>query len=293
MIFRFMEDHRSEFGVGLMCQAFEVSRSGYYAWRKRPESRRARRRRMLLKCVRDTFRNGRGAYGSPRVFRALQLQGIPCGKNMVAELMRDNGLRARTKRRFKATTDSKHNLPVAENILARNFAADAPNKSWVADITYVHTDEGWLYLAAVLDLHSRMIVGWAMDKTMTRELVADALVQAVGRRRPPAGLLHHSDRGSQYASHDYQHLLRDHNMVCSMSRKGECYDNACIESFFHSLKVELIYQTHYRTRSQARKSIFEYIEVFYSRQRLHSSLGYLMPTAFEQRTPDTRAPLAA
>ena len=195
--------------------------------------------------------------------------------------MRENGIYAKTKRKFKATTDSRHNYPVAENLVKQNFSVDGPNKLWVADITYIPTDEGWLYLAAILDLFNRKIVGWAMDKTMTRQLVLKALRQAVGRERPPAGLVHHSDRGSQYASYKYQQALKDHQIVCSMSRKGNCYDNACMESFFSTLKRELIYGRRFRTRAEARQAIFEYIEVFYNRIRLHSALGYLSPVEYE------------
>jgi putative transposase len=195
--------------------------------------------------------------------------------------MRENGIYAKTKRKFKATTDSRHNYPVAENLVKQNFSVDGPNKLWVADITYIPTDEGWLYLAAILDLFNRKIVGWAMDKTMTRQLVLKALRQAVGRERPPAGLVHHSDRGSQYASYKYQQALKDHQIVCSMSRKGNCYDNACMESFFSTLKRELIYGRRFRTRAEARQAIFEYIEVFYNRIRLHSALGYLSPVECE------------
>ncbi len=264
-----------------MCQIFEVSRSGYYAWLKRPESKRAASNKKLLEEIRKMHKKHRYTYGSPRLTIALKEAGIACSRNRVARLMRENGIYAKTKRKFKATTDSRHNYPVAENLVNQNFSVDRPNKLWVADITYIPTDEGWLYLAAILDLFNRKIVGWAMDKTMTRQLVLKALRQAVGRERPPAGLVHHSDRGSQYASYEYQQALKDYMMVCSMSRKGNCFDNACMESFFSTLKRELIYGCKFRTRAEARQAIFEYIEVFYNRIRLHSALGYMSPVEYE------------
>ena len=224
----------------------------------------------------------RGTYGSPRITRALKKKGIVCGKNRVARLMHDNGITGKTKRKYKATTNSKHNYPVAENLINQNFNIDRPNQIWVADITYIPTDEGWLYLAAIEDLFQRKIVGWAMNSTMTRQLTLDALRQAVKRYRPPAGLIHHSDRGSQYASHEYQQALRDYQFITSMSRKGNCYDNACMESFFGTLKLELIYGNRFKTRAEARQAVFEYIEVFYNRIRLHSSLGYMSPLEYEQ-----------
>lgn len=265
-----------------MCRILEVSRSGYYAWLKRPESRRKSQNRKLLKEIRKVYQVSRRTYGSPRITIALQKEGISCGRNRVARLMRENGIAAKTKRKYKATTNSKHNYPVAENLVNQSFAASRPNHLWVADITYIPTGEGWLYLAAIEDLFQRKIVGWAMDATMTRQLVLDALRQAVWRYRPPAGLIHHSDRGSQYACHDYQQALRDYGMICSMSRKGNCYDNACMESFFGTLKRELIYGSRFKTRAEARQAIFEYIEVFYNRIRLHSALGYMSPVEYEQ-----------
>lgn len=264
-----------------MCQVFKVSRSGYYAWLKRPESKRAASNKKLLEDIRKMHKKHRYTYGSPRLTIALKKAGIACSKNRVARLMRENDIYAKTKRKFKATTDSRHDYPVAENLVNQNFAADRQNQLWVSDITYIPTDEGWLYLAAIEDLFNRKIVGWAMDKTMTRQLVLKALRQAVGREQPPAGLVHHSDRGSQYASYEYQQALKDYMMVCSMSRKGNCYDNACMESFFSTLKRELIYGRRFRTRAEARQAIFEYIEVFYNRIRLHSALGYMSPLEYE------------
>jgi transposase InsO family protein len=239
---------------------------------------------FLLKKIKDIHSKSRGVYGAPRVHKQLtDIEKIPCSLNTVARIMQQNGIQARSRRKFKATTNSKHNYPVSNNVLNRNFTVEEPNKVWVADITYIPTDEGWLYLAAVMDLSSRKIVGWAMDSTMTRKLVINALQQAIGRRRPGKGVLHHSDRGSQYASSDYQDLLKEHKFVGSMSRKGNCYDNACMESFFHSLKVELVYLTKFHTRVEAKQSIFEYIELFYNKMRLHSSLGYMSPLDYERQ----------
>jgi putative transposase len=264
-----------------MCQVLEVSRSGYYNWLKRPESKRTLSNQQLLKEIIRVHKKYRYAYGYPRVTEQLNKEGINCSRNRVARLMSKNGIVAKTKRKFKATTDSKHNFPVAGNLLKQNFNSAKPHQVWVADITYISTGEGWLYLAAIIDLFNREVVGWAMDKTMTRELVLKALKQAVGRKRPLPGLIHHSDQGKQYASFDYQRALKDYRIKPSMSRKGNCYDNACIESFFGTLKRELIYGTHYRNREEARLAIFDYIEVFYNRVRLHSTLGYMSPVEFE------------
>lgn len=265
-----------------MCQVLEVSRSGYYAWLKRPKSNRKKLNEELLERIKKIHKQSRKTYGSPRVTHTLKSQGIPCSKNRVARLTNENNIRPKTKRKFKATTNSKHNYPVADNILNRNFNPSRPNEAWVADITYIPTDEGWLYLAAVVDIFNRKVVGWAMDSTMTKELVASALKQAIGRYNPKSGIIHHSDRGTQYASHEYQGLLKKYGFLPSMSRKGNCYDNACMESFFGTLKTELIYLTRFKTRSEARLAIFDYIEVFYNRIRLHSKLGYKSPTDFEK-----------
>jgi len=210
----------------------------------------------------------------------LRARGIRCGKNRVARLMRENGIMAKTKRRFKITTDSKHNLPIAENLLGQDFTADAPNKTWTGDITYVWTRQGWMYLAVVLDLFNREIVGWSMRKRITKDIVTKALAMAIQRKRPQAGLIFHSDRGSQYASNEFRKLLEEHHFVQSMSGKGNCYDNAVTESFFHTLKTELVYFERYKTRSEARQGIFEYIEIFYNRVRRHSYLGYVSPVDF-------------
>jgi len=290
MKFWFIREHACTFSVERMCHVLEVSRSGYHKWMKRPESQRARNNRRLLVEIRAIHRGKRRVYGSPRVHRELGKQGIRCGKNRVARIMRDYAIRAKQARRFRPiTTDSRHSLPVAENLLQRNFEASEPNRAWVADITYIPTQQGWLYLATVMDLFSRMVVGWAMGADLSRHLAIRALEMALSRRRPRAGLLHHSDRGSQYASHAYQGVLKAHGIVCSMSRKGDCYDNAAMESFFHTLKTEQVHHQEYETRTAAQRDLFEYIEVFYNRQRLHSSLGYRTPAEFEERG----VPLAA
>lgn len=282
MKFRFIRDHAGSFRVGRMCQVLEVSRSGYDAWRRRPESRRARENRRLLVEIRAVHKAHREVYGSPRIHAELQAQKIRCGKNRVARLMRGDGLQAKQHRRFRPmTTDSHHGLPVAENVLDRQFCASGPDQAWAADITYIPTRQGWLYLAAIVDLFSRRVVGWAMGEDLSRHVAIRALIMALGRRRPRPGLIHHSDRGSQYASGDYQALLAQHGLVCSMSRKGDCYDNAAIESFFHTLKTEQVHHQDYETRAAARAELFDYIEVFYNRQRRHSYLGYRSPAEFE------------
>jgi len=268
-----------------MCEVLEVSRSGFYAWRSRPESQRSKRHRELIKEIRTIHADrDMKSYGSPRVHRELLSRGKRCSENTVAELMRADGLAARTRRKYKVTTDSAHSLPIAKNVLNRDFEQDAPNRVWLADITFIWTREGWLYLAAVLDAHSRKIVGWSMSHRMHAGLVMDALRMALGRRCPDqaAWLLHHSDRGSQYASHAFQELLREHNITCSMSRKGNCWDNAMMESFFATLKKERVHHEFYATGEAARQSVFEYIELFYNPRRRHSALGYLSPEQYEQ-----------
>jgi putative transposase len=281
--FAFIQEHLAgEFPLELVCQVLDVSRSGYYAWLRRPPSSRAQRSRELSEKIRATHVENRRVYGSPRLCEALRAEGEAVSENTVAKLMRRSGIRAKTKKKFvPRTTDSTHDRPVAPNLLERCFQAQRPGQKWAADITFVPTDEGWLYLAGVLDLCSRKLVGWSMADHMETDLVADALRMALARRRPEAGLLHHSDRGSQYASEDYQHLLASHGITCSMSGKGDCWDNAAMESFWATLKTELVNHEQYATRQQARASIFEYVEAFYNRKRLHSSLGYKSPEAFE------------
>ena len=282
MRFGFIEEHLTEFPVEVACEVLGVSRSGYYAWRGRPVSARGRRRQELAEKVKDVHEDNRRVYGSPRVHRALVAAGEEVSENTVAKVMRDNGIRAKGKRKFvPRTTDSAHSRPVAPNVLGRRFEADMPDRKWAADITYVPTDEGWLYLAAVIDLCSRKVVGWSMADHMRTDLVADALGMALARRSPGPGLLHHSDRGVQYASDGYRRLLAECGIECSMSGKGDCWDNAVMESFWGTLKTELVNHERYETRDHARASIFEYVEVFYNRHRLHSSLGYVSPEQFE------------
>ena len=282
MRFEFIDTHRENYPVTLMCQVLAVTPSGYYAWRKRPASQRKMADTELLTKIEEIYVQSRHTYGSPRIHAVLRDQGIRCSCKRVARLMRQAGLQVKRKRSYKVTTQSNHNLPVAPNLLKQQFTADRPNQIWLADITYVATAEGWLYLAAILDLYSRRIVGWSMQPTLNRKLVLAALNMALKQRRPPAGLLHHSDRGSQYASGDYQALLADYDLLPSMSRRGNCYDNAPMESFFASLKTECIQGIVYPTRSVARAELFDYIELFYNRQRIHSQLGYRSPVAYEQ-----------
>lgn len=282
MKFAFIEANLRSFSIRPVCRVLEVSVSGYYAWLKRPESVRRARRRALAEKIRVIHENNRGVYGSPRVYETLKAEGEAVCQNTVARVMHEQQIRPKTKPKFiPRTTDSNHQQPLAANRLDRQFNAGLPNQKWAVDITYIPTDEGWLYLAGVLDLCSRKIVGWSMADHMKTELASDALTMAIARRGRHPGLLHHSDRGVQYASDAYQHLLDLHGMESSMSGKGDCWDNACCESFWATLKKELVNCQQYATRQQARQSIFEYIEVFYNRQRLHSSLGYLSPEAFE------------
>jgi putative transposase len=265
-----------------MCAALEVSASGYYAWAARPGSPTEQWRQELLGAIEEVHAEVKGRYGSPRMAAELKARGYECSENTVAELMREHGIRARSPRRFVRTTDSNHRLPVAENLLSRDFEPEGPNESWCADITYIPTGEGWLYLAVVEDLFSRMIVGWSMAESMESRLVVDALEMALARRRPGAGLLAHSDRGSQYASDHYQRVLAAEGITCSMSAVGQCWDNAPVESFFGRLKCEIGPDELFATRDQARAALFEYLEVFYNRVRRHSSLGFLSPAEFER-----------
>ena len=267
-----------------MCDVLEVSRAGYYAWLARPESPRAARMAALSESVAEAPREGRGTYGAPRVHKALEAGGVACCENTVAKLMHREGLRGCAPRRFvPRTTDSSHGHATPANALDRRFEPGEPDRVWVADITYIPTGEGWLYLAAVLDLGSRKVVGWAAADHLRSELAQRALRNALEARRPGEGLLHHSDRGVQYACAGYRDLLAAHGIEASMSRKGDCWDNAAMESFFSTLKRELVHRESYATREEARRSLFEYIEVFYNRRRLHSTLGYLSPVQYEER----------
>jgi putative transposase len=282
MRYQFIQENQNYFDIELLCAQLEVSRSGYYAWLDRPQSQRAKENQRLNKFITEHFKVSRQTYGYRRVHRALKSQGEHCSKHRVARLMKCLELQPKMRKKFKATTNSKHKWPVSDNHLRRDFMPSQMNHSWVSDITYVATQEGWLYLAVVMDLYSRQIVGWSMYDRMTELLVIDALKMALFRRHIASGLLLHSDRGSQYAANAYQSLLKQHGIVCSMSRKGNCWDNAPMESFFRSLKVECVYHQSFKTREEAKTSIFDYIEVFYNRQRKHSTLNYLSPTEFEQ-----------
>ena len=282
MKYAWIDTHRNVFEVEAMCRVLAVSKSGFYASLKRPLCTRSLRTQALLDPIKRSFNISRQTYGAPRVFKDLQAQDIKVCENTVAKIMRENRLRAEDKKAFvPCTTDANHNFPIVENKLDRDFQANAPNRKWVADITYVATVEGWLYVAAVLDLYSRKIIGWSMAEHMRESLVEDALKMALLRRKPGRSVLHHSDRGSQYACGKYRSLLARNGFTCSMSRTGNCYDNAVMESFWGTLKTELIYRKKYQTREAAHQSIFEYIEVFYNRSRRHSSLGYVSPEAFE------------
>jgi len=280
--YQFIAAHRTEFKITVMCGVLEVSRSGYYAWLKRPLSPQKMANQSLTQQIKQIHQHSRQTYGSPRIQAELAAQGFRCGHNRVARLMRQAQVWAKQKRKFKVTTtDSAHTYPVAPNLLNQNFTTSQSNEKWLADITYIPTAEGWLYLAAVLDLYSRRIVGWAMSDSLERPLVITALQMAVQRRQPAPGLLHHSDRGSQYASDDYQAWLTHYQICGSMSRTGNCYDNAPMESFFGSLKTELVHHCHYLSKAEAKTSIFEYIELFYNRFRRHSALLFLSPVNYE------------
>ena len=273
----------------VMCRVLQVSRSGFYAWCRRPPAARTRQDERLAIAVAAIYSQSRGRYGSPRVHAELRESGQRTGRKRVARLMRAAGLRARQPRRYRLTTDSRHGLAIKDNLLAQRFAVLEPNSTWVTDITYLWTLEGWLYLAVILDLFSRRVVGWSMSDSLKRELALDALKMALDDRQPLAGLVHHSDRGSQYASSEYQRLLAENGIIGSMSRAGNCWDNAVAESFFATLKLELVYQTQWRTRAEARSAVFDYIEVFYNRRRRHSALGYLSPDQFERRNYESLA----
>ena len=277
-----MKDHRDEFPVTRMGKILDVSPSGYYAWRKRPVSAREMANRELYKKIEAVYNESHRTYGSPRIYQALKSQGVACSENRVARLMRLRGLRAKQTKRYKSTTKRNKSHPVAPNLLKRNFATERPNQKWLTDITYIPTQEEWLYLAAVLDLYSRRIVGWAMSDRMTSELTISALKMAIRQCQPDLDLIHHSDQGSQYTDGEYQALLKEHDIQVSMNGVGTWYDNAPMESFFGTLKSEWVNHHMYCNREEARTSIFYYIEGFYNRRRLHSALGYLSPEAYEQ-----------
>jgi putative transposase len=276
-----IKEHTDEFPIRMMCRLLGVSRSGFYAWRQRPLSDKAKRSRRLLVKIKAIFKRRRRSYGSPRIWRDLVDDGERVGRGQVARLMGENGIRAKQSRKFKVTTNSKHNLPVAPNILGDMEPVMVENEVWVSDITYQWTREGWLYVAAIMDLLSRRVIGWAASSRMKNDLVIQAFKRALALRGPVAGLILHSDRGSQYASSAYQKLLKGSGIVCSMSRKGNCYDNAAMESFWHSLKVEWLFDFEFETRREAIREIGGYIDGFYNPERRHSSLGYISPIEFE------------
>ena len=282
MRYAFIAEHAQEYPVRRQCQVLGVAESGYYAWRKGQHSHRQQGDGRLTSEIRSIYEQHRGLYGSPRIHATLKAKGWRCSRKRVARLMREAHLRSvRQRKRRVQTTHSKHPYPVAANVLNRQFEAQRPNQKWVADITFIPTQKGWLYLAAVLDLFSRRIVGWAMSARCDASLVQNALQMALAHRQPAGELLHHSDRGSQYAAHDYQALLTQHAITVSMSRTGNCYDNAVMESFFRTLKAECVSRHVFRSRAHARSILFEFLEVYYNRQRLHSTLGYCTPAAFE------------
>ena len=283
MRFAFIAAEKAGFSVRLLCRTLQVSRAGFYAWQARPVAPRAQADERLGLEIAAIHAESRQRYGSPRIHAELVDRGCRVSRKRVARLMRGHGLAARRRRRFRVTTQSRHSFPPASNVLARHFEWPEPNQAWVTDITYIPTGEGWLYLAVILDLCSRFVVGWALSARITDALTRDALGMALTRRRPLPGLLHHSDRGSQYASGDYQRVLKQHGIVCSMSRRGDCWDNAVAESFFATLKVELVHDALWATRAEAHAELFEYLELFYNGQRRHSALGYLNPRAFERR----------
>lgn len=278
-----MQSHSHEFSVERMSKVFSVSRSGYYQFLHAIPSQREKEDERLLTKIKSIHQESRGTYGSPRIFAQLHEEGELCSRKRVSKIMKNAGIAAKMKKRFKVTTKANPKAVPAPNLLKQNFVADKPDQRWVADFTYVATQEGWLYVATVLDLFSRRIVGLAMSDRMTADLVSSALKQALIHRQPDLNLIHHSDRGSQYTSSHFQTLLKRHNITASMSGTGNCYDNAAMESFYHTLKTEHVYFEFYKSREEAKQSIFEYVEVFYNRKRRHSTLGYLSPMAFENR----------
>ena len=278
-----IDTERKAYSVSLLCEVLQVSRTGYYSWRTRGKSARQKEYDSLIPVVQQVHKISQATYGARRISEEVEAHGIPCGRVKAKTLMKLARVSAKQKKKFKVTTDSKHNLPVAPNLVNREFEVAEPDQVYVSDITYIWTSEGWLYLAIVLDLFSRQVVGWSLNSRMSRKLVMDALQMAIWRRRPASGLLFHSDRGSQYCSADFQKMLKQHKMISSMSRKGNCWDNAVAESFFGSLKTERVFFSNYTTRDEARKDIVDYIEMFYNSRRRHSYLGYVSPKEFEKR----------
>lgn len=281
MKYKFIMENRKEFRLGKMCKVLNVSRSGYHNYIKRRFSCRETDERFILDKIKEIHRNSRGLYGSPRIYQELRRIGIKINKKRVVRIMRKYGIRAKTLRKYKVTTNSNHSSPIAKDLLGQNFRSRESNKIWVSDITYIWTKEGWLYLACILDLYSRMIVGWYIDQRMTSSLVTKAIRNALDKRGKNPGIIFHSDRGSQYASREVRDLLSKNGIMQSMSRKGNCYDNAVMESFFHTLKTELIRFENFETREEAKMKIFDYIEIYYNRQRIHSSIEYFTPVEYE------------
>lgn len=292
MKYAWIDHHQSDYPVSLMCRVLTVSTSGYYGWRRRRPCATQKRRAIIAEAAARSHRDSRRIYGYRKVHQDLAEDGIACCDETVRRVMRERGLFSRVKRNFVATTDSAHHEPLAPNVLDRDFTAETPNQKWLADITYIPTAQGWLYLAAVMDMFARRIVGWSMSERIDSSLVVAALDMAVRQRCPGQGLLHHSDRGVQYACGDYQQRLEDVGIVCSMSRRANCWDNAPMESFFGSLKTEWTDGKNYATRALAANDVFEYIEVFYNRKRRHASLGYVSPEAFEKRRSAAATPVA-
>lgn len=283
MKYAWIKEHYDAFSITSMCRFMGVSKSAYYGWLQRKSTLREQSDDELMPIIQSIFAKSRATYGTRRIRQTLQRKDLPVGRRRIGRLMHAAGLACKTKRKFKATTDSKHNLPVADNLLDRQFSVQQPNQAYVGDITYLHTREGWLYLAVVIDLYSRQVVGWSMDGNMRAKLVNDALLMAIWKRKPDKGLLWHTDRGSQYASDSHRKLLKLYGIEQSMSRKGNCWDNAVSESFFHTLKTELIHHQTFHSREEAKQAVFEYIEVFYNRERLHSANGYISPVDFEMQ----------
>lgn len=276
-----IKKNKNNFPIKMMCRLLLVSRSGYYGWQNRKPSKRSEEKTRITAEIKRIFFEEKSRAGSIRIARRLKANGEVIGKNCVAKIMRENKLRAKAAKKFKATTNSNHSLPVAPNLLQQNFYATRVNEKWVSDITYIWTDEGWLYLSCVMDLYSRKLIGWSLSERMTSKLVIDALQTALWSRGLPKNVIVHSDRGSQYCSAAYQDLMRENKLICSMSKRGDCYDNAAMESWNHSFKVEAIHGEKFKTRDDAREHVFEYIEVYYNRKRLHSTLGFLSPELFE------------
>ena len=281
MKYMFIHEHKSIFAIRLMCEVLSVCKSAYYSWINRIPGKREQENRMLDVNIRSLFLEHKGRYGAPRMTLALNKIAIDCGKQRVANRMRALNLRAKAKKKFRVTTDSEHSHAVFENILDRDFSATAINQKWAGDITYIPTKEGWLYLAVVIDLFSRSIIGWSMSKSLKKSLVCDSLTMALFRRKFPKMVIVHSDRGSQYCSKDYKKILQQNDLIGSMSRKGNCWDNAPSESFFHTLKVELIHGRSFETRAEAKQQIFNYIEIYYNKKRMHSSIDYKTPYEME------------